>query len=226
MPFIPDVADDDPIEADYHNALRDATVPVGAVLAFAGAAAPTGFLLCDGSTASRSVYADLFDVIGTAFGAGDLTTTFNVPDLRARVPLGYKAADPDAGTLGGVGGEAAHTLLLAELPSHDHGGATGGQSATHNHDDAGHTHQLGGLGSTDFAGKYGASTECLVDKTIADGIDADLDADGVTFTNLDNDYADIGDASGDHTHTIAAAGGGDPLALLPPFVTLNYIIKT
>lgn len=62
--------------------------PAGVVLPYAGATAPGGYLLCDGSAVSRSTYAALFAVIGETFGAGDSSTTFNVPDMREAVPVG------------------------------------------------------------------------------------------------------------------------------------------
>ncbi len=62
--------------------------PVGAIYPFGGAVIPTSFLLCDGSAVSRTDYEDLFNVIGTAFGTGDGSTTFNLPDLRESVPKG------------------------------------------------------------------------------------------------------------------------------------------
>lgn len=67
-------------------------LPVGTLLPFAGTAAPSGFLLCDGSAVSRSTYADLFAAIGTSWGAGNGSTTFNLPDMRERVPMGRSAA--------------------------------------------------------------------------------------------------------------------------------------
>lgn len=65
-----------------------ADAPVGVINPFGGASAPEGWLLCDGQAISRTDYADLFDVIGTAFGSGDGSTTFNVPDMRESVPKG------------------------------------------------------------------------------------------------------------------------------------------
>lgn len=223
---IPDVAFGFDIDPDWGNAIRDATVPTGAVVMWTSSTPPDNWLLCDGSTASRSVYSDLFDVIGVAFGVGDGSTTFNLPDMRARFPLGYKVSDPDADPLAGTGGAAAITLTATELPAHDHGGATGGQSADHTHDDAGHTHNLGGLGNNDFAGRDSGSTIGLVVSAVADSIDSTLDDEGVTFTNLDDDFADIQGASVDHTHTIASAGTGSPYSNMPPFLVLNFVIKT
>jgi len=62
--------------------------PIGAILPFGGSTVPNGFLLCNGAAVSRTTYAALFGVIGTSFGAGDGSTTFNVPDLSESVPVG------------------------------------------------------------------------------------------------------------------------------------------
>jgi microcystin-dependent protein len=62
--------------------------PSGSIAAFAGSTAPNGWLLCDGTAISRTTYADLFTAIGTQYGGGDGSTTFNLPDLRGRVPVG------------------------------------------------------------------------------------------------------------------------------------------
>ena len=70
------------------NFIGNANAPIGAIFPFGGTSAPSGYLLCDGSAVSRSDYAALFAVIGTSFGAGDGSTTFNVPDLRESVPVG------------------------------------------------------------------------------------------------------------------------------------------
>ncbi len=66
-------------------------MPVGCVIPFAGAAAPTGWLLCQGQAVSRTTYAQLFSVIGTTYGSGDGSTTFNLPDMRGRVAVGSDA---------------------------------------------------------------------------------------------------------------------------------------
>lgn len=62
--------------------------PIGSIMPYGGAAIPTGWLLCNGQAVSRTTYADLFAVIGTAYGVGDGSTTFNIPDLREAVPKG------------------------------------------------------------------------------------------------------------------------------------------
>ena len=69
-------------------AVQQLLVPTGAEIPFAGSSAPVGWLLEDGAAVSRVTYAALFAVVGTTYGAGDGSTTFNVPDARGRVPLG------------------------------------------------------------------------------------------------------------------------------------------
>lgn len=65
-----------------------ADAPVGTISAYGGETAPSGWLLCQGQAVSRTTYAELFKAIGTSFGTGDGSTTFNLPDLRETVPVG------------------------------------------------------------------------------------------------------------------------------------------
>jgi microcystin-dependent protein len=83
---------------------------------FAGYTVPDNFLVCDGSAVSRTTYADLFDVIGTVYGAGDGSTTFNLPDLSGRVAVGAS----DHRDLGSTGGSESVVLLESNLPAHSH----------------------------------------------------------------------------------------------------------
>lgn len=96
----------------------------GSIYMFAGSTAPAGFLECDGSAVSRDTYATLFDVIGTTYGSGDGSTTFNVPDLSGKVALGVSGNH----ALATSGGEETHALTSSEIPSHTH------SIAEHGHD--------------------------------------------------------------------------------------------
>jgi len=113
----------------------DEIIPSGFIGPFAGNTAPSGWILCGGQEVSRSAFSSLFSAIGTTFGIGDGSTTFNVPDLRDRFPLGDRnQGQPDAervnnfnSSVGDSGGQDQHQLTEAEMPSHSHE-ATGGKN--------------------------------------------------------------------------------------------------
>lgn len=88
----------------------------GVIYPFAGSNPPEGFLLCNGQEISRTEYAALFAVIGTTYGEGDGSTTFNIPDLQSRVPVGSSVDF----AIGSTGGEVAHSLTVDELAQHNH----------------------------------------------------------------------------------------------------------
>lgn len=154
----------------------------GQIRAFATTEAiPSGWVECDGRAVGRASYGALLSVIGYAYGAGDGSTTFNVPDLRGRTFFGRDGGAgrlTGAGGLGGaitsVGGSETVTLSVAQMPSHGHTGSTGeagGQAATstgaaggHNHggttgNGGGHSHtgSTGGAGSHSHGGSTGLS---------------------------------------------------------------------
>jgi hypothetical protein len=119
----------------YVDAQLGSAAPKGTIVAFGAAVAPTGWLLCNGAAVSRTTYATLFTAIGTTYGAGDGTTTFNVPNLQGRFPIGAgNGAQKNvsgsgiitggtaltARTVGQFGGEEDHVLTVAELATHSH----------------------------------------------------------------------------------------------------------
>lgn len=99
------------------------TLPVGSIVPYGNKEAPTNWLSCNGQAVSRTTYADLFTIIGTQFGSGDGSTTFNLPDLNQyRVPIGYDRTEEQSNrmNLGTVGGEEKHTMTINELVAHNH----------------------------------------------------------------------------------------------------------
>lgn len=141
-------------------------MPSGSLMPYAGSSAPTGYFLCDGSAQSRTTYSALFAIIGTTYGSGDGSSTFNIPDLRGRVIAGQDnmggssanrltglSGGVDGDVLGGSGGAESHTLSIAEIPAHTHSVPASGslprgdssfEAAT---DDAGTSGSTGGGGA-------------------------------------------------------------------------------
>ena len=97
-------------------------MPAGVIVPYAGAAAPVGWLLCDGATYNRSDYPDLFAALGGSSSPYGLpsSTTFKVPDLKGKVVAGYNAAEAEFNALAKTGGAKTVALVEAEMPSHGH----------------------------------------------------------------------------------------------------------
>jgi microcystin-dependent protein len=179
--------------------------PTGSIIAFAGSSSslPSGYLLCDGTQYSCTTYAALCAVIGSTWG-GDGSTTFNVPNLRGRFPLGagqgttayngatgtnrilgqYSNGDPNSGAT--IAGAETHGQTQAEMPSHTH-------------TDSGHTH----LNSYQWGGVAGGNAN------------AALNGNGITNTSY---YTGIGYANIQYT------GGNSQMSIMNPFTVVNYII--
>lgn len=134
-------------------------IPIGSVLDYCGLTPPDGWLLCYGQAISRATYSDLFALVGTAFGVGDGSTTFNLPDCRGRIGAGKddmggasaaRLNTLSSTTLGATGGSQTHALTTAQLATHSH-------AVT----DPGHTHTAAapsGFVLSDEIGLKGATT--------------------------------------------------------------------
>lgn len=202
-------------------------VPVGSGIDFFGPFAPTGWHFAAGQAISRTVYATLFAVIGTTYGVGDGSTTFNLPDKRGRISLpldnlGGTAASRvtvfAATTIGDTGGDqnlATHDHTLAD-PTHTHAATVSDPSHNHTLTDPGHIHTLPGnlMGSgpglnegSNFA-YSGTSTN-----SATTGITMAAAATGISVTN----------AAAATGITIANAGTGSG-ANMPPVLVCTYII--
>lgn len=176
--------------------------PPGVINPYAGASAPSGWLLCDGSAVSRTTYAALFAVVSTTFNTGgEAGTDFRLPNLKGKIPVGIDSAQSEFNTRGETGGEKTHTLVDAEMPSHTHNGTTA-SNGSHSHD--------GGASSFTVTAFTSSRT-------------AGAGADGALVTS-----STAHQTTGAHTHTFttASAGGDDPHNNLQPYIALHYIIKT
>ena len=188
----------------------DTTNPTGAVIMFGATTAPAGYLLCDGSAVSRVTYGNLFAVIGSNFGNGDGSSTFNLPDYTNAFALG-------AGVFGlGATGGTADAVVVA----HTHTASTGISDPGHSHGitDPGHAHEtFAYVGSTGVGSGLGVSTPSALENPTTrlgtngagTGITVNSASTGVTAST-----------------TITSAGVSGANANLPPFVGINFIIKT
>lgn len=189
--------------------------PPGSMVLYGGATPPSGWLLCFGQAVSRTGYATLFEAIGTAWGVGDGTTTFNLPDMRGYTPAGKddmggtaagRLASPilDGITLGAVGGSQAHTLTAAQMPAHTHGGNTGSGGD--------HTHNVTYSRRTNSNGDLFAGSDPIMGAIGGGGLPTPTD--GATS------------AAATHTHPITSAGGGEAHSSMQPTRVVNIIIRT
>lgn len=165
--LIPD-ADPTPDNWTTFGFAEASAVPTGSMQMFAGASAPTGYLICDGAAVSRTTYANLFAVLGTAWGEGDGSTTFHLPDMRGRVPRGVDSGagrDPDAAgrtasNTNGNTGDNVGSVQADQFDSHTH------TNTPHTHTTAPHDHSYttaqftnGGTGVAGYANQaVGATT--------------------------------------------------------------------
>ena len=178
-------------------------VPTGIVQYYTGSTAPSGWLLCNGTAVNRTTYANLFTIIGTGYGIGDGSTTFNVPDFRGRIPIGVGTGSGlTARTRGTTYGAETVTLTSANIPSL----TSGNQSADHTHTPTAAGNMYTGIYG--FAALGGGYQGILV----IQGNDGGTNS--LTTTN-----------SATHTHTYTN-GSPSSVAILSPCLGINFIIKT
>ena len=194
-------------------------IPAGVITPFAGSTAPSGWLLCDGSAVSRTTYARLFQVIGTTYGAGNGSTTFNLPNLKGKIPVGYNSSETEFNSLGKTGGAKTHTLTVQEMPSHTH------IQNAHTHTQAAHTHTANHAHSIrykQFNIKAGTGYYVLRRNDSADAYDGE-DSDAAITANVTT--SSVTPTINNATATNQNTGGGQAHNNLQPYITMNYIIK-
>lgn len=185
-------------------------VPVGGIIDWPGATAPTAWLICQGQELPRATYTALDAILGTTFGAytngsgGAGTTHLRLPDLRGRATAGLDAGAGrlTGATLGAAQGSQVHQLNITEIPSHDHGGTT----ATTTNGSHSHTYnRVTSVGDSSRPSGAGPNT--------------------VTSVSTGNDSTT---SNGDHNHslTVPAQGGGQSHNNVQPTMALNKIIFT
>lgn len=219
----------DPNPTPWGAAMAAGGVPTGATMCWFTVTPPPGWLVCAGQAISRVTYAALFALWGTAYGVGDGSTTFNLPDCQGRMPIGV-GSHADVNALGKNDGVA----VASRSPKHRHsvsdGGHVHGGSAVSTVSDPTHAHGVADPGHTHnaFAGDGGA------DGYLGQNNGQDGNWYGGVIDTRGTGIGIYGAATGvtvSTSVTVAAAGtgisigpGGAPLDA-PPFIAVNWIVK-
>jgi microcystin-dependent protein len=177
-------------------------IPTATIVPWSSASVPSGFLECDGAAVSRSTYSALFAVVGTTYGAGDGSTTFNTPNLADNVPIGKSGTKALASTGG------ANTVAVTAA------GNVGGSTANASLSEAqlaSHTHENNlATPATPWISRY------KINPQLPSRPD-----------NISTINQSAGSGSG-HSHNMSATFSGSAVnaAIVQPYLTLIYIIKT
>jgi microcystin-dependent protein len=195
-------------------------VPIGTVIMHAAAAAPAGYLTCDGQAVSRTAFPGLFAAIGTLWGAGDGSTTFNVPGLQSRFPRHRE----DAGAAGAVGTKQADQN---KTHTHTGSGTTGNESANHTHSFSGTTGTEGSVHTHSYfefnggAGNAGGAPGGFRDPS-------PTQTGGESSVHTHNFSGTTGIESAPHTHSFSFTttnGSADGTEVRPLSATLLFCIR-
>lgn len=194
--------------------------PPGSLMIWAGPVNPPRTLECNGIAVSRETYKELFLAIGTTWGAGDGSTTFNLPDYRGRVVFGADGSYP----LASQGGVSSVTLTTNELPTHNHAVTDPGHTHTftgspHTHTvtDPGHTHSI-----VTSAAPI-ATTGVLQGNSATGAISTGSSTTGVTIANATATGTNSSATTGVTTQN---TGSGNPFTTLPPYAAAKVLIRT
>lgn len=204
----------------------DLVAPVGCVLPYAGATAPSGWALCDSTAISRSENPLLFALIGTTYGAGDGSTTFNKPNLTNRFVAG-KGPVAWSDVLGETGGQtdAIAAPHIHGMPNHDHTvtvTTSGSGSHAHNEGSTGSFGWLyiGAAGDGNFDPFIGSAVG--VDRAAVQYVQPSTSSSGSTHSHTSTGTAGSKDPGDTNSQSPSESATNKNL---PPYITLNYIIR-
>jgi len=171
--------------------------------------APDGWLIADGRAVSRTTYADLFAIVGETYGAGDGTTTFNLPDLSGNIPVGFSSTDSDFGQLGKTGGMKEVALTVSQMPSHTH--------IQNAHSHAGSSSEAGAHTHTATAASGGAHTHTGTSTTAGNhnhryahgsGGNSRYNKRSTNCCGKTSTEGRTSSSAGAHTHTVSSTSAG------------------
>jgi microcystin-dependent protein len=175
----------------------------GMISQYAGTTSPNGWMICDGSEVSRTTYSALYSAIGNSYGSGNGSTTFNLPNLKGRVPVGLDSSQTEFDTRGETGGSKTSVAPHDHSIAHDHASfSTSDGAGNHQHsiNDGGHYYIAGGSDFEVGYSRQGGTT---------------------SFNGAHNHAIDVPNFSGTSGAASAAATSGN----LQPYIVVNYIIK-
>lgn len=207
----------------YVNGLN--VIPTGSIVCFSGATVPQGWLLCNGQAINRSAYINLFTTIGVIYGVGDGSSTFNLPNLQDRFPMGKGSR-----SLGLIGGADSVTLTSDMLPSHSHS-VTVSSNGEHSH--TGSTNTAGNH-AHNYLDAYFAENNGSGGNIYGTGASTDTDnsyryrPDAVTDPNGNHSHTLTTNTESSHSHTVTIANTGTTnptIDITNKYITLNYIIR-
>ena len=196
-------------------------VPIGGIIMWGASSTPSNYIQCKGQAVSRTTYSALFAVIGTNFGAGDGSTTFNLPNITDRFPMGSGGS----ASVGDTGGSSTKTISTANLPSHSHSmGHT--HAIDHNHpstttSSAGTHNHSATYSVTDGAGSTAYRTAQASTGVTAQNL---LQSDGA-HTHSVNLPAYTGTSGASSAANTGSTGSGTSFDITNPYLALNFLIR-